>query len=396
MPDSANVNQFGLHCIQPGGGCDYGGGINGNMTSLTLAQCQAWGVQYGYNTIGMEGTYACVGCFSCNYKFSGACAGNSCNDMYTAVYPKTSHTAVQPVSAAPSPASAAGYTVNTFNSVNFSPSNMDITNSGAAGYISAKQWFFIQPSGMNGNACTAQPQCVAFNSGDGSVTINDSFFCSWATQGFNRGISQGVAFGGGAYFEAVYKWNGDTTIYTGAPSPFGGVQAQWEGFPSFWTNSIDFYVQNYTYGNVTRYVEVDIFESPYGISYHDWSQNPQNSNINGITATSQYQNYVAGLNFSTYNTYGMLWIPATPTSVGSLTPYLNGVQIHSPTTWTYYNCTSGFQNDYVGNPSYSPLSIMDCQHHGIMINTGSSSYMTVKSVNVWQNTFANNLYYGNS
>ena len=62
----ANVNGYGLQCTGANDACDLSG-------SLTLAQCEAWALSKGYNTMGLQGGgWACVGCSNCNYKTGGA------------------------------------------------------------------------------------------------------------------------------------------------------------------------------------------------------------------------------------------------------------------------------------------------------------------------------------
>ena len=61
--------------------------------------------------------------------------------------------------------------------------------------------------------------------------------------------------------------------------------------------------------------------------------------------------------------------------------------------WPWYDCSSGRQNDYSGNPGYVPFSVVDCQHISLIFDTGIDAPLTIHAVNVWQSTDANNLHF---
>src|SRR5579859_6688673 len=98
----------------------------------------------------------------------------------------------------PPAAAAVGYTVNTF-STNFTASNVDIANSGTAGY----SWYPWKLFGRHANvsAITLNP--------DGSVTLagdttGPNGELTTATPASNPAKFVGTAFGGGAYIDAEF------------------------------------------------------------------------------------------------------------------------------------------------------------------------------------------------
>ena len=117
---------------------------------------------------------------------------------------------------------------------------------------------------------------------------------------------------------------------------------------------------------------------------------------NGMDVTQERQvqvNLASNEHFTTPNKYGYLWIPATPgvNGSGSGTFFFNGQAVQYGTiTWNPYDCSN--VNDYVGNPNYSPFSVLDCQHPALIFSTGLNVPMTVHSVDVWQASTANNFY----
>lgn len=151
---------------------------------------------------------------------------------------------------------------------------------------------------------------------------------------------------------------------------------------------------NYGQGNtsVFRSIEPDFFEAyntgdteDYIATMHDWSSDSG-------AAFQQSTMPLHGADFKKPNRYGLLWAAATSKTLGSFTPYFNGVA-GSTTTWSQYNC-SNTANDYFGRITYSAFSIIDCQQLGLLIGTGLNVPMTIYSVDVWQYNTAKNVYIG--
>lgn len=57
-----------------------------------------------------------------------------------------------------------------------------------------------------------------------------------------------------------------------------------------------------------------------------------------------------GVDFRQRNSYGLLWVPATETARGSLTPFFNGLPGKS-TMYSRYDCAAT-ASDFPNNPAY--------------------------------------------
>jgi hypothetical protein len=223
--------------------------------------------------------------------------------------------------AEPPPAAAVGY-----NTLTFGPAVTVGTN-----------WFLSHFD----TGAAATPSSQVIQNPDGTVSLI-------GTLGGNVRIAsavdigagwQGIAFGGGAYFEAMLSFTGGssaTSVATGWPS-FWAMSAehligplqnagdnQWPGQASDYGhfNEFDFFeydIATYT-GN-----SIDI-----GGSAHDW-YGVRTTAANYQDLSTQYSQNVsatpADTDFSVPHRYGFLWIPATATTQGYGQRYFDGVQV---------------------------------------------------------------------
>ena len=98
-------------------------------------------------------------------------------------------------------------------------------------------------------------------------------------------------------------------------------------------------------------------------------------------------NVIMGSNtFANQNNFGMLWIPATATTAGSITWYFNDV---ATVTQSYNQYSAMLQPPPVLNTS--AFSVLDTRHIAVSFATSTTYPMTVSSLNVWQASSANNL-----
>lgn len=230
--------------------------------------------------------------------------------------------------AVPGPAAAAGYTVKTF---------------GGSPTI-GQNWLLSSPSGTG-----------THQNADG-VTIANPTNNGWNGQLQTWNNGQGAAFGGGGYFQATLSWAGN---YSGNG-----------GWPSFWADGQEAMASTTARGN---FVEADIMEawskSDYSGTLHDWTNN-------GATNTQTSSGDITMDPSKSDSTYSMLWEPATASTHGSVSWFLNGQQVGQTVTW---------------DQGEGPYSQMDAQHLALFLGTGSNP-MTVTDVSVWQNpTTANNI-----
>ena len=415
ITQSANVQAFGFVCYSNACiNCDPQPNNVCLPHSMSLVNCQIWAESHGFDTIAMNGGI-CTGCKQCLFYgagrvpgcIPGSYCGNNVNLVYTtfgappAALPPPY---ASPSSSVPPIAAAAGYMTNTFSSSSFGPSNVDLQNArfDLPRRSPGMQWWFKQPyyqSSNVGDACSSVPDCVQFNS-DGSVTLTSTTLHAFRVMPGQQ--TQGVGFGGGAYFEAVISFDGAQVDRVSKLPALEG-----NSWPAFWANSLEFmdysvnsrfadYVGSDTYGlggnTVVRYIEADVMEAyniadtrDYISTMHDWSHDQGQRHIQATLTLP------LGVQFTQKNTYGLLWTPATDTTAGTLISYFNGVKGSYFQEWSKYDCSQSGA-DYSGNPEYSSFSILDCQHLALMLDTGADTPMTVYSVNVWQVGVSKNVY----
>jgi hypothetical protein len=290
----------------------------------------------------------------------------------------------------PAQASAVGYVTNTFSG-DFTASNVDLGRSGKAGFA----WY-----PWNLFSSRTKTSAIILNA-DHSVTLmgdttGPNGELMTATAAYNAAKFVGTAFGGGAYIEAEFKFN-----------PADVVAAKTKGWPSFWSLPLEASVLNNSdqwVGQAPGYrhsVEADFFEyllatdAPtlaYGASMHDWYGIANVTCPRGLCQEHFLSNEgkrlaPAGTDFTQYHRYGFLWVPATATTKGYVRFYLDGRAIGPDRQWTQYT-------DQPAPPNSQPWAFgrLDQQHLMLIIGTGPNEPLTVRSVNVWQASAAQNLH----
>lgn len=301
-------------------------------------------------------------------------------------------TVASDTNAAPAYAAAVGYKTNTF-SANFTNATVDTTNSGKSGF----QWYPYTLFSSHPNLAA-----IGLNK-DSSVTLAGDVTgpngeITSAMPAKNSAGFVGTAFGGGAYIEAVFKFN-----------PNSVAAAKLKGWPSFWSLAAEGSVvgngSNQWKGQVKGYshqIEYDFFEydylsngaasNIYSSAMHDWYGIYKTTCAGGYCqqATPTAVNKRAAptnTDFTQYHRYGFLWVPATATTEGYARAYFDGEPIGTDVRWTQYS--SQFPTPNGQSWAYG---IMDQQHLILIFGTGLNEPMTVESVNVWQTSSANNLH----
>jgi hypothetical protein len=286
-------------------------------------------------------------------------------------------TAVNAGPVAPAPAAAVGFNENTYSSNAFATSNVDMTGTFASGF----QWYLFNFFGSTPTAAN-----ITIN-GDKSITIGqggNTYNATLSSAGYLSGSPNfvGTAFGGGAYIQAVIKFN---------PPAYAGP-----GFPAFWANALESNLGTSQWpGQAAGYghsIEADILEyyegqfsaplNQYSASLIDWYGSSGNKYGVGTVYT------VPQASFSNYNTVAMLWVPATATADGYVNYYWNGSLVSSK---SYTQLTNADQPPpSVGTPW--AFGIIDQGH--LVIETGSNSTypITIQSVNVWQPNANSNMH----
>jgi hypothetical protein len=293
--------------------------------------------------------------------------------------------------AAPAEATQQGYTVNTFTS-NFTATTVDMNQTHNRGY----QWYLLDLFGRQ-----ASSSGVKLNA-DGSVTlVGDSTGAIGALESVvaYRGTNTfvGTAFGGGAYIEAVLHYDPATVTLAHA----GGKRAPW---PAFWGLPMEGNVMlgaNQWNGQPAGYihnVEMDMFEADYptlptayGVGLHDWWGIPKQTCPAGLCVV-HFQNPSGvrkpplGTDFKQFHTYGMLWVPATSGSNGSLSAYFDGKLVGATHTWSQFT-------NQAPSPVGKPWTFgrVDQEHIFFILGTGRGEPLTIQSVNVWQRNASSNM-----
>jgi len=210
-----------------------------------------------------------------------------------------------------------------------------------------------------------------------------------ASPGNNGSQWTGLAFGGGAYFEATFKFD---------PATVGPDTRSW---PAFWGMAIEHLANmdaqrwpgqspDYHHFIEADFFEYDLFRAGfprhiYGGALHDWYGTYNQTCPRGYCDVQTPFRYVKRVvpertDFRRFHKVGFLWIPATEKTAGTGTYYFDDRPIGHVETWT----------KYAGQPPTPTLStpwawgIIDQQHLPLILGAGISQPMTIRSVNVWQ------------
>jgi hypothetical protein len=300
---------------------------------------------------------------------------------------QTSVTAADLSAVVPPQAAAVGYLTKTFSGT-FSNPTVDLASTEQPGFNWYPWHFFGQDP--------PRPESVAINA-DGSIVIGAAgLVSSLASAAATRTPSHwvGVAFGGGAYFEATLKFDPEKTA-KGKPT----------GWPAFWSMSIEHLADldgqqwpKQPPGYV-HFIEPDFFE------YDVWSFRPRHY-YGGAVHESYgiYRTTCAGENFCSvhnprftieappetdyrsFHKFGFLWVPATRSTQGYARYYFDGAATDDIIIWDLYT-------NQPPPPGQAPwaFGIIDQQHLVLILGTGTEQPMTVASVSVWQSSPAKNL-----
>jgi hypothetical protein len=235
---------------------------------------------------------------------------------------------------------------------------------------------------------------------DGSITLlgggPTSGQVASASLAANADKFQGIAFGGGAYFEATLKFDG----WQGQSSNPNSLS---RGYPAFWSMAIEHLAQistgadqwsgqasGYEHFSEVDFLEYDLAylqksDDVYGGSIHDFYgvfdqtcapsdycniQNPYSTKIEKVPADTD---------FSAYHTYGLLWVPATATADGYIQWYFDRTAVGQPVTWAQFT-----NQTPPTTPADTDFGIVDLQHLVVILGTGTQYPMTVSAISVWQ------------
>jgi hypothetical protein len=288
---------------------------------------------------------------------------------------------------APAQAAAVGYLTRTFSGT-FSQRTVDLENTERPGF----DWY---PWHFFGEHAPAR-ESVALNA-DGSIVIGAGDLGSnIATAAPTRTPAQwvGVAFGGGAYFEATLKFDPEKT-----------AQGKPQAWPSFWAMAIEHLVAldgqqwpGQSRGYV-HFIEPDFFEYDvwgfrprhyYGGAIHEWygifHRTCARDNFCSVSNARFTIEAPPETDYREFHKFGFLWVPATLSRQGYAQYYFDDMATSDRVTWERYT-------NQPPPPGRAPwtFGIIDQQHLVVILDTGAKQPMTVASVSVWQSSTSNNL-----
>lgn len=290
----------------------------------------------------------------------------------------------------PRPAVEVGYRVRTFHS-DFKPFDrtVDRRMTGEKG----AQWRLCQFFGWK-----ADPGAVAPLPGGGAAIEGapGSAGCTLSSVGRAPAPAyfHGVAFGGGAYFEASLAFD---------PA---GVDAR-KGWPAWWTLAVE-HLAELPRTDVPgkgpkfeHFIEPDIFEADigpgtpdaYGGDVHEWwgQWKTECPKTGFCTIDLPYRDVARPTpphtDFRAFHRYGLLWVPAAGARPGRIAYYFDGRQVGPAVTWR-----AGAAAALPAGPDDpAAFSVIDRQHLALILGSGLGERMKVRSVNVWQASARNNL-----
>lgn len=230
------------------------------------------------------------------------------------------------------------------------------------------------------------------NNSDGSVSIAGSGIGTISTAKYDKSKPNrwsGIAFGGGAYFEAELS-------FKNADEEDPGMR-----WPAFWANDIEnmassdgkstqWIGQPEGFGN---WVEVDIMEyclrkiDKYGFQIHNWYGMHTHHQVKDVPVFKKAMQLPADFKWSDMHKYGFLWVPATKTTQGYAQMYLDDAPAGDPVYWNKYDPKAP-PAPIIGTTA---ASVLDARHLALILDTGTHNPMTVRSVAVWQKSADNNL-----
>jgi hypothetical protein len=284
----------------------------------------------------------------------------------------------------PPQALANGFSKKTFSSY-FTFKNFDLRNTRKTGFKWYPWRFFSYKPSETSLAQINTDSSITLLGDKKSYNAN----IATATPGNSPGTFWGTAFGGGGYFEASLKFNSNSFLNK-------------HGCPAFWAMALEHLVplppvqwprmpKGYEH-----FIEVDILEfnhadtRQYTGTMHEWYGTIRSCSGFYCQATPPYSSLIRRVplntNFSQYHKYGFLWVPATRSTKGYAEYYFDGKKIGDRTSWSQYTN----QPPPPGSQPWT-FGIIDKQHLVLILGTGYKQPLTIRSVNVWQASAAQNI-----
>jgi len=339
------------------------------------------------------------------------CVGGAC--------PPPTNFPCAPTNFNPANPAASGY-VDVFSDdfTSVGTSTIDLSATGNTGY----HWYTKHPFGggtqPSGDFSIGSSSELVITPSSGNNYNQDAIATAYPNSSAANGEQWiGTAFGGGAYFQAVFAFDGPTVVNSG-----------YAGWPAFWSMSVEHWANvggdnwpgQSTSPNFTHFIEDDFFEYDdssnanfWGSGLWDWSNVYQAScptgyqanGFCGILNAGNRQGSDNGIdtillsnparsvtwNTTTYHTLGALWVPGTPANgnIGSREIFFDGVMAPAQAGSSAINNTTSWTDGTMPLPASLPnspeiWSIHDKQNVVMVLGSGVSQPFHIKSVQVWQ------------
>ena len=283
----------------------------------------------------------------------------------------------------PDPAQSAGYNQVTFQST-FDPSLVDT----AGIHQSGMQWYFTNYF----HFAPSSPNSVDFIHGGGIIVGANNLPSDISTFVMQGTDWRGEAFGGGMYVEAAISFSPAMVISQGG-----------EDWPAFWHEALEHVTGQDQWAaqapQFSHFIEVDTMEflpileaTTYAATAHDWWGEYGSTCQPGYCGYASPGNIIGpftGRDFTAFHLYGMLWVPATSTTTGSISWYFDRKPVNRV---TYNKYVAGLDSPPVSSLKPWAFGVVDGQHLNLQLSTSENEPMTVLSVTVWQSSTTENLF----
>lgn len=305
---------------------------------------------------------------------------------------------LRPALTPPAPAAGAGYTTLAFYDDFTSSNTIDVNNTGAPGYNWYTDVWFGQGVTESGNISVSN-SVLTLGGTSGSYASIESAIAKAGSPYYT-----GTVFGSGAYFEASMAFD-----------PAKGADAA--GWPAFWSMAIESIYATSHEADVQwpgqaagyeHFAELDFMEIPhspyqsfeggttYIASIHDWSGDYNAGCAWQYNIVNNGNNVVpvGDVDWSQFNTYGVLRIPQSGSNPGIAQWWFNGNAgpviywrgpVGSPPLpgQSTTTCSTGTFTPTTPAEAASTYAILDQQRLAIALNTDPAWPLQVDWVQVW-------------
>ncbi len=297
----------------------------------------------------------------------------------------------------PPAAAAAGYYTETLATDSFTTGNTDTLGTNVSGF----QWYVWKWLGYT------QDLAAITLPGDGTVSMLSSQGLNQSQANLASAVKnastpffKGTVYGGGFYAEASISFDAPNfLVSTGPPAVWdmsvehldGDHNDQWTGEPN---GCVHFHENDYIEYNTGNGVQTKYHGG--AIDWFDYhaADNCVSLHTYHLNNTDIVRNVPGGTDWTQWHTVGMLWVPATATTNGTISYYFDNVQVGVTTSYSQLTnqgpppCTNW---PTCNLPQPWTFGIADSQHKVLIMGTGTGTALNVRWYHVWQASSAGNI-----